>query len=85
MLQFAISIALIVATLVVFAQQRFAQSFDLGYDKDQIVVLTGSQGGRLGTQWESMKLELERVPGVEAVTASNVLPGTRSRNQSAGR
>ncbi len=76
-LQFALSIALIVATLVVFDQQRFAQSFDLGYDKDQVVVLTGSQAGRLGPQWESMKLELERVPGVEAVTASNVVPGTR--------
>jgi len=80
-LQFAISIALIVATLVVFDQQRFAQSFDLGYDKNRVVVLTGSQGGRLGTQWESMKLDLERVPGVEAVTVSNVVPGTRSRNQ----
>jgi putative ABC transport system permease protein len=76
-LQFAISIALIVATLVVLDQQRFAQSFDLGYDKDQVVVLTGSQAGGLGTQWESMKLELERVPGVEAVTASNFVPGTR--------
>jgi putative ABC transport system permease protein len=76
-LQFTISIALIVTTLVVFKQQRFAQSFDLGYDRDQVVVLTGSQAGGLGTQWESMKLELERVPGVEAVTASNVVPGTR--------
>jgi putative ABC transport system permease protein len=76
-LQFAMSIALIVATLVVFDQQRFAESFDLGYDKDQILVLTGSQAGRLGPQWGSMKRELERVPGVEAVTASNVVPGTR--------
>jgi putative ABC transport system permease protein len=76
-LQFAISITLIVATLVVFDQQRFAQSFDLGYEKDQIVVLTGSQVGRLGPRWESMKREFERVPGVEAVTASNVVPGAR--------
>ncbi len=76
-LQFAISIALIVATLVVFDQQRFARSFDLGYDKDQVVVLTGSQAARLGTQWDSMKRQLQRVPGVEAVTASNVVPGSR--------
>jgi putative ABC transport system permease protein len=81
-LQFALSIVLIVATLVVFDQQRFAQSFDLGYDKDQVVVLTGSQAGRLGPQWESMKRQLERVPGVEAVTASNVVPGTRGRLRS---
>lgn len=77
-LQFAMSIALIVATLVVFDQQRFAQGFDLGYDKDQVVVLTGSQAGRLGPQWESLKRQLEGVPGVEGVTASNVVPGSRS-------
>jgi len=81
-LQFAMSIALIVATLVVFDQQRFAESFDLGYDKDRVVVLTGSQVGRLGPQWESMKRELQRVPGVEAVTASNVVPGARGNLRS---
>ena len=57
-LQFSISIALIVATLVVFDQQRFAETFDLGYEKDQVVVLTGSQAAALGPQWESMKRQL---------------------------
>ncbi|RPI61317.1 MAG: FtsX-like permease family protein, partial [Lysobacterales bacterium] len=77
-LQFAISIALIVATFVVFDQTRFADTLDLGYDKDQVVVLTGSQQAALGPQWESMKRRLESLPGVEAVTASNVVPGTRT-------
>jgi putative ABC transport system permease protein len=80
-LQFSISIALIVATLVVFQQQRFAETLDLGYEKDQVVVLTGSQDAALGPQWASMRLELERLPGVEAVTASNVVPGTRTGGQ----
>jgi putative ABC transport system permease protein len=77
-LQFSISIALIVATLVVFQQQRFAETLDLGYETSQIVVLTGSQQAALGPQWQSMKLRLESLQGVEAVTASNVVPGTRS-------
>ncbi len=77
-LQFSISIALVVAMLVVFEQQRFAETLDLGYDKDRIVVLTGSQDSALGPQWESMKRRLESLPGVEAVTASNVVPGTRT-------
>lgn len=77
-LQFAISIALVVATLVVFAQQRFAETLELGYEKDRIVVLSGSQDSALGPQWESMKRQLEGLPGVEAVTASNVVPGTRT-------
>lgn len=77
-LQFSISIALIVATLVVLHQLRFTETLDVGYEKDRVVVLTGSQGAALGPQWESMKRQLERVSGVEAVTASNVVPGTRS-------
>ncbi len=77
-LQFSISIALIAATLVVFDQQRFAETMDLGYEKDRVVVLTGSQAAALGPQWESMKRQLASVPGVEAVTASNVVPGTRT-------
>ena len=70
-------------TFVVFAQQRFAETMDLGYEKERIVVLTGSQAAALGPQWESMKRQLASVPGVEAVTASNVVPGTRTRRSNA--
>jgi putative ABC transport system permease protein len=80
-LQFSISIALIVATLVIVEQRRFAETMDLGYETEQIVVLTGSQDAALGPQWESMKRQLESVPGVVAVTASNVVPGTRTGTQ----
>ncbi len=38
-LQFSISIFLIVATVVVFSQNRFLSQKDLGYDSDQIVVV----------------------------------------------
>jgi putative ABC transport system permease protein len=82
MLQFSISIALVIATLVVFDQERFARSYDLGYDKDQIVVVTGSQGQGLGPQWESMKGQWRNLPGVQAVTASSFTPGTRIRLRS---
>ena len=61
-----------------FEQRRFAETIELGYETEQIVVLTGSQDAALGPQWESMKRQLESVPGVAAVTASNVVPGTRT-------
>jgi putative ABC transport system permease protein len=77
-LQFATAISLVVATLVVFDQQRFVSAFDLGYRNDQTVVLTGSQASALGPQWEVMKRRLESTAGVESVTASNVVPGTRT-------
>ena len=37
--QFSISITLIVATFVVDRQLRFVQTKDLGFDRDQIVIL----------------------------------------------
>ena len=81
-LQFSISIALVIATLVVFDQERFARSYDLGYVKDQIVVVTGSQGQGLGPQWESTKGQWLNLPGVQAVTASSFTPGKRIRLRS---
>ncbi len=77
-LQFTISTALIVATFVVFSQTRFAETLDLGYENDQVVVLTGSQQAALGPQWQSLRRRLESLPQVESVTASNVVPGTRT-------
>jgi putative ABC transport system permease protein len=76
--QFAISIVLIVATIVILEQRRFAETIDLGYETEHMVVLTGSQDAAFGPQWESMKRQLESLPGVAAVTASNVVPGTRT-------
>jgi putative ABC transport system permease protein len=81
-LQFSISIALVIATLVVFDQERFARSYELGYVKDQIVVVTGSQGQGLGPQWESMKGQWLNLPGVQAVAASSFTPGKRIRLRS---
>jgi putative ABC transport system permease protein len=77
-LQFAISIALGIATLVVLEQTRFARAFELGYNKEQVVVLSGTAGRGLGPQWEVMKRQWLDLPEVRAVSASNVTPGTRS-------
>jgi putative ABC transport system permease protein len=77
-LQFSISIALAVATLIVFEQEKFARGFDLGYVKDQVVVLSGSPNKGIGTQREPMKQQWLELPEVRAVTASDVTPGTRS-------
>lgn len=76
--QFAISIALVIATVVVFQQARFARNFELGYNKDQIVVLTGSLTGGLGPQWTSMKLQWLTNPDIRGVTASTLTPGTEN-------
>jgi putative ABC transport system permease protein len=72
--QFAIAIVLLVGTGVVYQQTRFARDLDLGFDKDQVVVLEASMTGNMRRQWEALKTELERVPGVAGVTASHYTP-----------
>jgi putative ABC transport system permease protein len=78
--QFAISIALVIATIVVFQQSRFARNLELGYDKDQIVVLTGSLTGGLGPQWETLKDQWLANPEIQGVTASTLTPGMQNNS-----
>jgi putative ABC transport system permease protein len=75
-LQFSISIALLIATATVFQQLRYARNIELGYDKDQIVVMTASALEGLGTQWEALKREWQSFPEVTSVTASTQVPAT---------
>jgi putative ABC transport system permease protein len=72
--QFAISIVLLVGTAVVFKQLNFLQDQDLGFDKDQIVVLPiESEAGRAGV--ESLRNSLLTHPGVLEVAAGGAVPG----------
>jgi putative ABC transport system permease protein len=75
-IQFSISIALMIATATVFLQLRYARNIELGYDKDRIVVMTGSAIQGLGTQWEALKREWQSFPDVTGVTASTQVPAT---------
>jgi putative ABC transport system permease protein len=75
-LQFAISITLLIATTIVYQQHRFARGIELGYDKDRVVVVRRSLG--FGTQWETLKREWLEHPQISHVTASNLTPGAQN-------
>ena len=78
--QFAISITLLISTGVVFKQLRFIQDRDIGFQKDQVVVLpVESEAGQAG--FESFREELLKNPGVIQVAASNGLPGPNHIHQ----
>ena len=81
--QFSISIALLIATATVFQQLRYARNIELGYDKDRIVVMTGSAIQGLGTQWEALKREWLSSPDVTGVTGSMLVPATPIEDSSA--
>lgn len=73
--QFSISTVLIISTVVVFSQMRFAEKIELGFDKELVVILTGAPTERLGSQWLSMKRRLLEHPNISLVTASKRIPG----------
>ncbi|HRI59165.1 MAG TPA: ABC transporter permease [Saprospiraceae bacterium] len=58
--QFMLSVLLIISTLVMLRQMHFLQNKNLGYDKEQVVVLPYKRSGaRLTQQWEEGKKVLD--------------------------
>lgn len=70
--QFAVSIFLIIYTVVILQQMNYMHTKNLGYDKEQVVVLP--IGGDMSKNFENIKEAIVRVPGVESVTASYETP-----------
>ena len=70
--QFAASIALIICTVAVSGQLAFIRDTDMGYERDQILVLTPRGGVRTGL--EAFKSELRSNPAVASVASSSCLP-----------
>ncbi|WP_271768562.1 ABC transporter permease [Aquimarina algiphila] len=80
--QFTTSIVLIISTLVIHQQMDFILNKELGYSKDQVLVVKGTS--TLGDEVENFKDQLLQLPEVKHVTISEYLPieGTkRNTNQ----
>ena len=76
--QFGISVFLIVGTLVVYQQLNYIQSKDLGYNKNQIIII--DDVNIIGSQVVSFKQEVQQLSQVESMTISNFLPTPSARN-----
>jgi putative ABC transport system permease protein len=81
--QFTVSVVLIVCGLGVRGQLRFIRGKDMGYNRDQVVVLP-VRDFRLGPRMEAVEAELKRHPGVVRVAASSSLPNQVQSQTSAG-
>ncbi len=75
--QFVISVFLIVSTLVVYQQVNYIRHKDLGFQKDQILILDDIRAA--GNQVESLREEIKRLSQVENVSLSNYLPTPSAR------
>jgi len=74
-LQFSISIILIVATTVIFQQLRYLQDTNLGFNKDRILTL--DYPTPLIKQYESFKSDLLRNSNVKDMAVSLAVPSSR--------
>lgn len=72
--QFSITIVLIVATMVIGNQMNFIQTKDIGFNKDQLMVID-INSGRVRRDFQAMKTELGKLSGVEEVAVSSRVPG----------
>ena len=71
--QFSASIILLVGTIVVKKQLDYAQNKNLGYDREQVVVL--NTYGEIGDDLTIIKEKLKQNPSIVSVSASNSVPG----------
>ncbi|MBC7947104.1 MAG: ABC transporter permease [Chitinophagaceae bacterium] len=72
--QFSLSIIMIVATLVVYLQMKYVGTADMGFNKEQLLVVDINSGFvRRGA--ETIKTEYARIPAVRSVSATSRVPG----------
>ena len=73
-LQFSVSIVMIVATLVVYRQIKYVSTKDMGFTKSQLLVVDINSGSvRQGA--ETIKNEFAKIPQIKDVTVSSRVPG----------
>lgn len=74
-IQFSISIALVVGTIAIFSQLNFMRTKDLGYDKEQVLVIYFGDDGDVQEKTETIKQELLRNGFLRGATSSSHVPG----------
>jgi putative ABC transport system permease protein len=76
--QFSISIILIVATIVIYSQINYMGNKDIGFNRQQVLVIQNTNA--LRTQATMFKNELLQLSGVVNVTMTGYLPVKGNRN-----
>lgn len=67
--QFAISIAIIIGTSILYSQMKFIEDFDVGIDQDKVVVVQLSDLV-LRSRYREFNTRAKQIPSVENVSAS---------------
>jgi len=71
-IQFTLSVALIISTIMISQQMKYIKNKDLGYNKHELVFV--GMNNNLMQNFETIKQILLKDPNIKAVTTSRVLP-----------
>jgi putative ABC transport system permease protein len=79
--QFTIPVILIICMMIIKVQDRYMHSYDVGVDKDHLIVLDNTQA--INKHAESIRTELLAIPGIDAVSYTSCIPtrGSRPTNE----
>ena len=73
--QFAISVVLIIGTLIMYRQFTFMKNQHLGFEKEQKLILPLRGGISIEKNYESVKDIFSKHPSITAATVSSTVPG----------
>ena len=72
--QFAISIFMLIGTLIIYNQMQFVRNKDLGFDKEQVMRLNLNNEAR--QQWSVLRNRLAQDANIKSVSTSSTTPGS---------
>ena len=79
-LQFSISMIMLICTWVVYSQLSFLQKKDLGFNKDEVMTVTVNTGEDERGKIYAMDNDFRNLPGVKMVGTGNSYPGSANSN-----
>ncbi|TXE05924.1 ABC transporter permease [Algoriphagus aquimarinus] len=74
--QFSLSIALIAGTIIVYSQMSHLLDKDMGFDKEQMLVIDYNYDEQVNNVSSALENELENIPTIQSVAFSRSVPGS---------
>jgi putative ABC transport system permease protein len=79
-IQFSISMIMLICTWVVYGQLKYLRNKDLGFNKEQVLSLSANANNDIRSKVLSFKNEVRKNPQILSVSSSESLPGSQNIN-----
>lgn len=73
--QFSISMIMIICTWIVYSQLKYVQNKDLGFDKNQVITLVVNTNKGMRSEINAFLHEVQKDPNIRSVSTAQAVPG----------